>query len=71
MADSAIHDGQQSCHVSRANPHVLLEAMSEGLRCEGHMSECRVPTLNTNKTLSRIPETCQRAQTATDSLLTS
>jgi hypothetical protein len=59
MADSANHHGQQSCHVSRANPHILLEAMSEGLRREGHMSECHVPTLSTDKTLSRIPKTRQ------------
>jgi len=59
VADSANHDGQQSCHVSRANPHVLLEAMPEGLRREGHMNECHVPTLNTGKTLNRIPKTCQ------------
>ena len=38
MADSANHHGQQSCHVNRTNPHILLEAMSEGLRREGHMS---------------------------------
>jgi hypothetical protein len=57
MADSANHHGQKSCHVDRANPHVLLEAMSEGLRREGHMREGHVQTVNRDKIPSRVPLT--------------